>query len=612
MPSAISHARPLVGSLALLAVLSWSIAAAAEAPHPVEVVWKASAPAKTEVVQQVKATAELVPDVRPIIGVTVEPVRVEAPELIIPLPPPPAKPAPPAMPESLPPVKPTALPPATEPAPAADPARGTGSVDWKKVPPVRLFPRPGNFTVPPTGCGYYSVLDQIRGQLRDGAPKYGYPPNAIMANSFFDADFRYLDDPKNKDFDYADPLNRIHLGDNWLFSTGGELRDRFMDEKHSRLTFRDNDYDLLRARVYGDLWYKDTFRIYVEFISAGSIWQDLLPAPIDVNKADFQNLFVDLKLADIDGYPAYVRVGRQEMLLGSQRLVSPLDWANTRRTFQGISAFRQGEKFDATLFWLQPVVPDPNRLDSVDNNQNFAGLWTTYRPQKGTFLDAYYLFLDNTSRLTASGISRAPFNIHTIGTRYAGDRNHFLWDTELAVQLGRLQNRDIVAGMATVGGGYNFASAPMNPTVWLYYDYASGSRDPNSGTYTTFNQLFPFGHYYLGFADQVGRQNIHDLNAHLYFYPQNWLTVNLQYHHFWLDQAGDALYNAGGNPIRRSIGGFAGTDVGSELDAVMNIHATKHSDVLVGYSRIFGGGFLQRTPGPSSTDLFYLQYTYRW
>jgi hypothetical protein len=612
MPCAISHARPVVGSLALIAGLSWSIVAAAEAPRPVEVVWKASAPAKSEAVTPVKATAELVPDVRPIIGVTVEPVRAEAPELIIPLPPPSAKPDTPIAPASPALEKPATLPPTADPAPVSGTACGTGSVDWTKVPPVRPMPRLGNFLMPPTGPGYYSVLDQLRGQLRDGPPKYGYPPLGIMAYSFFDADFRYLDDPKNKDFDYADPLKRVHFGDNWLFSTGGELRDRFMEEKHSRLTYPDNNYDLLRARVYGDLWYKDTFRIYAEFISAGSLWQDLAPLPIDVNKADFQNLFVDLKLADIDGHPAYVRVGRQELLFGSQRLASPLDWANTRRTFQGISAFRQGEKFDATLFWVQPVIPNANRLDSVDNNQNFAGIWTTYRPQKGTFLDAYYLFLDNTNRLTQQGIVRAPFNVHTIGTRYAGDANHFLWDAELAMQLGQIGSRDIVAGMATVGGGYNFAAAPMNPTVWLYYDYASGSRNPNSGTDTTFNQLFPFGHYYFGFADQVGRQNIHDLNAHLYFYPQNWLTVNLQYHHFWLDQARDALYNAGGNAIRRSTTGFAGTDVGSELDAVMNVHVSKHSDVLVGYSRLFGGGFLQRTPGPSSTDLFYLQYTYRW
>src|SRR5207344_471812 len=113
--------------------------------------------------------------------------------------------------------------------------------------------------------------------------------------------------------------------------------------------------------------------------------------PIDQNKSDLLNAFIDVKLADLGGNPAYVRVGRQELLFGSQRLISPLDWANTRRTFQGARLFRATEKFDFDLFWAQPVIPNPIALDSVDNNINFAGAWATYRSKKGTFLDFYYL-----------------------------------------------------------------------------------------------------------------------------------------------------------------------------------------------------------------------------
>ena len=43
-----------------------------------------------------------------------------------------------------------------------------------------------------------------------------------------------------------------------------------------------------------------------------------------------------------------------------------------------------------------------------------------------------------------------------------------------------------------------------NPTFWAYYDYASGDSDPTDGRSHTFNDLYPFGHYYLGWIDQVG------------------------------------------------------------------------------------------------------------
>jgi hypothetical protein len=363
------------------------------------------------------------------------------------------------------------------------------------------------------------------------------------------------------------------------------------------------------------LWFQDRFRVYAEFITAQSLWQDLAPLPIDVNKADMQNLFIDVKLFDIEGYNAYARFGRQEMLLGSQRLISPLDWANTRRTFNGVRAFRQGENFDVDLFWVQPVIPNADRFDSVDRNQQFAGAWATYRPEKGHFLDFYYLFYDNANHTTQQSIVRYPANMHTIGTRYAGDRDHFLWEFEGALQFGERGSQDLFAGMGTAGVGYNFADAPWKPTVWAYYDYASGSNNPGTGTFSTFNQLFPFGHYYFGGIDQIGRQNIQDLNAHLYVNPENWLTINLQYHHLWLAQSRDALYNSAGNAIRRSATGAAGNDVGDEAVLNFNFHLTKHSDLMTGYIKLFGGRFMSATAGTTgatNTDLFYLCYSYKW
>ena len=315
------------------------------------------------------------------------------------------------------------------------------------------------------------------------------------------------------------------------------------------------------------------------FSAPGRRPRSLPPLPIDRNDAALLNLFVDFKLADLDGHPAYIRGGRQELLFGSQRLISPLDWANTRRTFQGVRAFRQTEKWDFDLFWVQPVIPNVGKVDSVDNNLNFVGAWATVRPKAGQSIDAYYLMLDNTSTLTLLDIPRGNFTRHTFGGRYAGVEGNFLFDIEAAMQLGSQNGRDVVAGMSTVGAGYNFKDAPLTPTIWAYYDYASGGN-PTSGTAHTFNQLFAFGHYYLGWVDQVGRQNIHDLNFHLYLYPAKWLTTWLQFHSFWLADDRDALYNAGGIPTRRDATGSAGSHVGEELDFVVNFHLTKHLDLL--------------------------------
>lgn len=486
----------------------------------------------------------------------------------------------------------------------------------KKLPLVRTPARPGFFPILPTGRGYYSLADVLNGECREGPPKYGYPRFALMPPSFFDIDFRYLDDPKNTDHDFFDPLKRVRIGDDWLFSTGGSAWNRYMNEYNSRLGTTNNTYHLSRARIYGDLWFRDDVRLFAEFMGAYSNGHDLPPLAIDRDRADFQNLFLDIKTINILEKPVYVRVGRQELSFGSQRLVSPPDWANVRRTFQGVRAFRTSEKFDVDAFWTRPVIPNPGELNSWDDNQSFYGLWMTYRPKKGQVVDAYYLGLDNTNRITQQGIVRSPFDVHTFGSRYVGDKDGaLLWDFEGAIQFGDRGDARVFAGMATAGLGYHFKDAPLNPTFWAYYDYASGDESPNAGTVGTFNHLFPFGHQYMGWADLVGRQNIQDFNMHLYLYPTNWVTVWFQYHRFWLDSARDALYGVAGQAYRRDPTGAAGRDVGHEFDVAVNFHLTKHADVITGYSHLFGGEFLRRTAGPGrgvDSSLYYLMVNYRW
>ncbi|QEL15391.1 alginate export family protein [Limnoglobus roseus] len=522
------------------------------------------------------------------------------------------------MPPAAPPVTAPVVTPMAVPAPApvpdggACPACGGSGCDscqpfnFKKVPPVRTQTRAGMFPIPPSGKGAYNLLAAVQGKEVDAPPKFGYAPSALQPLPFYDGDWRYLDDPKTPPKDRLDELKRIHLGDDWLMAVGGQAWTRYMNEYSSRLTNTNNVYQLSRFRPYLDLWYKDVFRFYVEANVTYTQFQDVAPLVIDESGPDIQNLFIDVKLGDVANAPVYLRAGRQELSLGSQRLISALDWANTRRTFQGLRLLRTGEKLDFDAFVLQPVVPNANKLDSGDNNQLFAGTFMTYRPKKGQAIDLYYLILDNVNNVTQQGIVRAPATTHTVGGRYYGDKDlndcyKLLWDVEGGLQFGQRGQQDIFAGFASAGAGINFRKAAWNPTLWATYDYASGDDSPNGGSrYSTFNQLFPFGHYYLGWADLVGRQNIHDVNFSLYLYPQKWLTTNIQVHNFWLDSVRDGLYNTAGVAYRRDATGRASPYVGSEVDIINNFHLTRRTDFLVSYAYLFGGGFLRDTAAPGA------------
>src|ERR1700686_4245212 len=61
-------------------------------------------------------------------------------------------------------------------APAADATpveQGVPGFDWLARPKPNLIPRPGFFTVLPTGPGYYSALDILTGNYREKPPTFG-------------------------------------------------------------------------------------------------------------------------------------------------------------------------------------------------------------------------------------------------------------------------------------------------------------------------------------------------------------------------------------------------------------------------------------------------------
>jgi hypothetical protein len=503
-------------------------------------------------------------------------------------------------------------PAAVECAPAAAPAPCT----WHghKHPTQPLAP-PGAFPVPPTGAGYYNLRQLVEGTPGEKPPRWPYQRSGIVMPSYAEFDFSYLDPLTHDERDWAERLKRRPLGEHWLFSTGGEFRYRYNDEANSQLGGKHNNYNLYRTRAYGDLWYEDSFRLFGEFLYADITGQDLPPLVRDVNRGDVLNLFADVRLFESGGNPAYLRFGQQELLYGSQRLLSTNEWGNNRVRFQAVKAFYRSPKWDADVFTGRPVQVRFNDLDPGDHDLWFTGAWLTHKPRPNAFLDLYYLNLDNTTPGAAAGRFRTgKFNLSTLGARTTGrgDRG-FLWDVEAAVQFGGWADQHVLAEMVSTYLGWNFKDAPLNPTVWVGHDYASGDPDPNAtGTRRTFNQLFAFGHYYLGFLDYVGRQNVHDFSVQAYCFPMKWLTAGVQYHAFRLAEKKDALYNAFGRPVRQDRTGVAGTDVGQEIDVVFNAHLTDRQDVFVQYAYFFPGAFVRATGPARAGEAVYVQYSWRW
>lgn len=485
--------------------------------------------------------------------------------------------------------------------------KGEQPVNWSKVPPIASNTRSGLFTFRSTGSGYYQLLDLLRGEMRPLAPPEPFGLTSVNGIPSYDYDFRFLENPKNTYHPWSSTYKRIHVGDELLFSTGGEMRYRFNNYTNYQLSGNNDSFDLTRFRAYSDLWYRDRGRLFVEMIDARIYNEDLLPAASDRTGTDLLNAFTELKAADLDDSPIQIRAGRQEINLGSQRFIASPDFSNSIRTFDGFRTYWHSPNWNVDAFWVRPVLPNAMQFDSSDDQRAFSGLFLSHRENASTLVDLY-LFNLNDTRASTRG------DTITFGARFAGDiEKRFLYDFEGAAQTGDSGGRTIDAQAAVAGLGWHFVDQPGNVSFWTYYDYATGTQDPGAGGVNrTFNQLFGGNHAYFGYIDLVGRQNIRDLSFQIESNPQPWVQLRAQYHIFHLDETRDALYNLSGSSIRRDPTGAAGDDVGDEIDLLSNFHLTPHQDFLLGYSRLFAGSFIRATGPGNDPKYFYAQYSFRF
>lgn len=424
---------------------------------------------------------------------------------------------------------------------------------------------------------------------------------------FYDNDFNYLLDPDYHGNCFGDCLKLTPVDNCGCWGTvdvGGQLRLRFHHERgmgqqinETRFEPTVNDFLLERFRLFTNWNINENVRIFAEGIFA-DVTADpaYLPRPIDIDRGDFLNLFVDLKLLDTLTF----RAGRQELLYGAQRLVSPLDWANTRRTFQGLKLLYREDDWAIDGFYTHHVPVDSNGYNEVDYKQSFYGMYGVYSGFENRAYDFFYLGYDN--RHTGGPPASDDFSLHTFGSRVFGQtESMWLYEAIGAVQLGRQSGLglDQEAGMATAGVGRELSTTGWKPTLWVYFDYASGNA--GAGSFNRFNQLFPLGHKYLGFIDAVQRSNIESPNVLLTMRPQEKISLLFWYYHFMANQPGDIVPSFGGTPPQS----LASSDFGNELDFIVTCQIGPRSNVLLGYSHFWRGS---KILAPSDADFIYSQW----
>lgn len=323
------------------------------------------------------------------------------------------------------------------------------------------------------GCNCDSCLGG-KGDGKAGCAAIRKAAAASHKGVFYANDFSYLANAGCCETYLGDRFKRLPVGDCWMVDVGGQYRMRYHHEQNINnvgipnflgLTGDDDDFLLHRTRLYLNAEYGSHFRFYGEMLDAASELGSGPPRVIEENRTELQNLFVEFKGYDLGRGTIGARVGRQEIMLGAQRMVSPLDWGNTRRTFDGARAMWKGETWDIDGFWLRPMHRDAahaKKLDPPNLDRQLYGLYGTYKGLCRDNLEAYWLALDYEDILPSG------FRYDTLGTRYWGSEGDWLYELEAAVQFGT--NAD------NTGHGRRSSHSRIGPQIPLYdlFTYAVG------------------------------------------------------------------------------------------------------------------------------------------
>ncbi|MGF1530826.1 MAG: alginate export family protein [Puniceicoccaceae bacterium] len=425
---------------------------------------------------------------------------------------------------------------------------------------------------------------------------------------------------------------------NGLLEVDAQIRHRFEWRENwidfnSAVNFRDDSAILQRLRLGLKAYPADSLTVYVQgqdsrtfFDNASSPSQRefvLNDSPFDLRQAWVQ--FDEVLDQDLT-----LKLGRQVLSYGQQRLVGGFEWDNNARTFDAARAIKRDGDLTLDLFAGFVVLHKTQSFNSSDSEDLFTGLYVNYKGWDKFQIDGYVLGRFK-SDVEASTVFRSGNQTNgnpsprgdyaTIGTLWQSQKEAFGpfdFNAEVALQLGRISNptgfgplvaenpintsrQDLVALALHLESGYTFNTVHGKPRIHAEYNFSTGDEDPNDGRSTTFQNLFPTNHLFYGDLDRFSWQNLHNISAGVRWKPAEKVFIKSAYHFFWLADTNDVWRFAGqgavggaaryGNALNRNPSSY----VGSEFNLSAQYRASKWFRLEAGYSHFNAGSYIGDT-----------------
>lgn len=335
--------------------------------------------------------------------------------------------------------------------------------------------------------------------------------------------------------------------------------------------------------------------------------------PVSPYQDEMDLRFAYVEFGDTDQGGFGLRLGRQDLAFGEQRLVGTANWLNTPHSFDGARATFRRDAYQVDVFAACLDRIRPSQFDECTPGNDIYGLYNVFSKVVPHAKIEPYFFWRRQSAVKNEAAVLSDLHEGTIGIRWAGKSPAGPdYSLEMARQFGSVGTDSIGAWAGHWLAGYTFGKARFTPRAFAEYNYASGDKNSTDGHRGTFDQLYPSGHDLYGLADQVGLKNIRHIRTGVEIKPKPVWTLSARYNSYWLANSHDALYAASGAALAKSSTGDDGDFVGQELDFVTTYNLLKQASFSGGFGHLFPGTFLKNTTPAVSYTFPYGMLTYNF
>ena len=346
-----------------------------------------------------------------------------------------------------------------------------------------------------------------------------------------------------------------------------------------------NTYTLLRTRLGFEARPLDDVRVFIQARDSRVFGQEASTLS-DSRNLDLHQGYAELtKLFDA---PLSLRLGRQELSFGNERLIGTVGWHNVGRVFDGGLARLDFATITLDLFAMNTAevqsytpVATPSAVQPVkDEGSHFFGSYLSIQSIPEHVVGGYLLYEWNRSR--ASG--NIELRRFTAGSHLKGKFTAWDYELEGAYQGGQRRTAAVSAYMLTGTAGYSFAGSVIS-RIAAGYELLSGTR--GGMKYNTFDPVFHTGHKFYGHMDyfinipaNTLERGLTDAILRTTFTFSEKLMFNIWFHHF---------------AYHRAIAGER--TLGQEIDVVMNLRYNKSVTFEVGASTFLPASLMRQRFG---------------